>query len=263
MTLSMDTTPSDPLRLVVFARPDDEDALVKVLMDVLHLNRLDARIHAHAVPGVLVDRLSLSQAQQAVRGIRELGVNAIAVPESALPKLEHPEVVHRAACRDTGFEVSGLSGAERLSIAWSDLEVISLGWVPLDKARHFNVESQVVVFSAPHSVEEKVEVTSLYGAELWMTILGSERVLKLDQDHMNYEYLGKRMADSAVANFRLFLADLVQRARSAYLTPATHAFLRHAHLEQYRFDDSAALKRETLRHVLLHREQLKAAAKQA
>ena len=254
---------TDTFRVVIFARPDEPDALIDVLTQAFDLNRVDARIQAHAMPGLLPERLNQDQAADVVQKIRAIGLSASAILESSIPNLDHPEVIHHATCGATGFEIAGLAGSRRSLIAWGDIELMSLGWVALESARHFTSRSQVVVFSAPHSVEEKIDVASIHGAELWLITKNPDRVYRLDQDHMNYEYLNERMTDSAATNFREFFKDLTRFAQSAYRTPATHAFEDQASVERYRFETSADLKKETLLHLLLHREQLRAQLKTA
>jgi hypothetical protein len=68
---------------------------------------------------------------------------------------------------------------------------------------------------------------------------------------MNYEYLGSRKTPSATRNFRLFVEDLVQRIPSAYVTPATRAFLEHGPPRHYEFDSTDQLRRYTVFHLLI------------
>ena len=59
------------------------------------------------------------------------------------------------------------------------------------------------------------------------------------------------MTGSASRNFRLFIGDIVARSSSAYLPPATRAFLEHGLLRHYEFHDSEELQRYTQFHLLL------------
>lgn len=253
------TTPAGAYRVVVFARPDDPEIFADAIAKPLNLNRVDARIDWHNIPGVLPHHLTLDAASEVAAAIRGLGVNSIVVMESTLPRLDRAEVVHRAACLPEGLEIAGLSGARHALIEWENLVVAAVGYVPLESAQHYNVEPSVVVFSAPHSHTELTETTSINGFELWLVTAHPERVFRIEQDRMNYEYLGERMVESAAANFKVFLADIAAHAKHTYMTPAVHAVLEHKPLGKYRFADAEALKRDTLLHVLLHREQSRVA----
>ncbi len=253
------TTSAGAYRVVVFARPDDPETFADAISKALQLNRVDARIDWHNIPGVLPHHLSLDVASEVAAAVRELGVNASVVLESTLPRLDHAEVIHRAACLPEGLEIAGLSGARHALIEWENLVVADVGYVPLESAQHYNVEPSVVVFSAPHSHTELTETTAISGFELWLVTAHPDRVFRIEQDRMNYEYLGERMVESAAANFKVFLADIAAHAKRTYLTPAVRAVLEQKPLGKYRFADSEALKRDTLLHVLLHREQMRVA----
>lgn len=249
------SSPAGAYRVVVYARPDDIADFTVVLERVLGINRVDARIHGHNIPGILPQPLSLDDASRLTDAIKAIGINASVVLASTLPRLERAEVVHRAACLPDGLEISGLTGARHALIEWSDIALVSGGIVPLETAKHYNLDPSVIVSSAPYSHTELTETTAITGFEMWVVTCRPERVFRFEQDRMNYEYLGERKVASAANNFKVFLTDIALCAKDAYLTPAMHALIEFRPVGKYRYPDSAALQRETLLHYLLHREQ--------
>lgn len=258
-----DSIPSGAYRVVVFARPDDPDDFVDAVMKTIGANRVDARIDWNLAPGILPHKLTLEAASKLANALRGLGVNTSVVLESTLLRLDHAETVHRAACLPEGLEIAGLTGARSALIEWQDVVLMSVGFVPLETAKHYNVEPQVAVFSAPHSHTELTETTAITGFELWLVTARPERVFRIEQDRMNYEYLGERKVPSAAANFKVFLTDIALHAKRAYLTPAAHALIEFKPVGKYRFTDSAELQRETQLHFLLHRELQRANSSKA
>ncbi|MBI1310625.1 hypothetical protein GC176_04890 [bacterium] len=239
-------------RVAVFSRGDDIEAMAAVLSESLGLNRVDAKIHAAHLPGLLADRLTNEQAEIVVAAVRQLGVAAAAVAQSDVPQLNHPETIHRAACLDDGLEIIGLSGARSGFIAWPDLEFISVGYVPLEGAHHYAPESPVVLHSAPHEVEEQSEGVAVSGPVCWFIARNPQRIYFLNHSRMNYDYLADRKSSSAAANFSEFLTDLTGSATTAYLTPATRAILHHGSASDYLFKDAEQFKQATILQYLLH-----------
>jgi hypothetical protein len=91
------------------------------------------------------------------------------------------------------------------------------------------------------------------GPSAWFVCKNPDRELRIDHKRMNYEYLGKRKTFSATANFRLFLDDVIARARQAYLTPSTRDYLEHGSVSDYSFDSPEALKQDAILHILIRR----------
>jgi hypothetical protein len=94
-------------------------------------------------------------------------------------------------------------------------------------------------------------VTSVAGPELWVVRCDPLKAYRVDHERMNYEYLGSRATPSATHNFRLFVEDLIGRAREAYITPSTRAFLEHAPTRHYEFDSTDQLRHYTVFHLLI------------
>ena len=244
--------PGSVYRVAIFSRSSDPDAIAGALVGSLGLNRIDAKIHAAQVPGVLPDRLTREQAESLVAAIKATGVTAIAVAQSDIPQLNHPETIHHAACLDDGLEIIGLSGSRSGFVAWDDLEFLSVGHVPLESAHHYASESNVVVRSSPHTFEEQSEGIAVSGPVCWIIARNPQRVFFINHSRMNYDYLGDRKSSSATANFHEFLTDLARLATTAYLTPATHAILDRGSASDYLFKDSEQFKQATVLQFLLH-----------
>lgn len=239
--------------VVVFSRGNDPVRMAEALRDALHLNLLDARIHTAHIPGILPERLDEVQAAAVVETVRKLGVSATVTAEVDIPQLDHPETVHHAACTADGFEVFGVSGARSSFVPWTDLEFVSVGFVPMEAPHHTTTESPVVVHSAPHMVIEKSDGVAVSGPVCWLIARNPERVYFIDHRQMNYDYLESRKTLSATANFSEFLNDLVKFAADAFLTPSTHAILNHGSANDYTYPDAEQFKQKTLLQYLLHR----------
>ncbi|NQV25278.1 MAG: hypothetical protein HQ518_13020 [Rhodopirellula sp.] len=248
-----ETSQQPAYRVAVFSRCSDPDQFTETLVSVLGLNRIDARIHAAHVPGLLPERLTRERAELAAAAINRLGMSAAGISQSDIPNLDHPMVVHHAACREEGLEVLGLRGAQASLVEWPDLEFVSAGYVPLESAQHSSTESMVVVHSVPHTFDETSEHLALSGLECWFIAKHPQRIYVINHNRMNYDYLGSRKTGSASANFGEFLQDVAHFAEQSFLTPATHAFLSRGPVEDYAFSTAERLKQTTQLQFLLHR----------
>ena len=237
--------------VVVFATPDDSHAIRDVLIEQLDMHPTDAQIHAHAVPGVLVDHLSAGAAARLADKIRQTGVNAAAMPRSDIPDLKHPQVLHHIRYDDREMKVVGVDGEIESRRPWTELELISVGYVPLEMSRHYIDDSMVVVHSSPRPAHEPIDVPSMSGPEAWLLWKPEFNDCCIDHNLMNYEGLGERMSESATNNFRILLSDIVRAAPSAYLTPATRAYLEHGLSRHFLFHSSEELQRHTSFHAML------------
>jgi hypothetical protein len=253
MTDSQTPAGSDSVfRVAVFNRGSDPDAIAAALADSLGLNRIDAKIHAAHIPGVLPDRLTREQAESVAAAVKATGVAAAAVAQADIPQLNHPETIHHAACLDDGLEIIGLAGSRSGFVTWGDLEFVSVGHVPLESAHHYASESNVVVHSSPHTFEEQSEGIAVSGPVCWIITRSPQRVFFINHSRMNYDYLGDRKSSSATANFHEFLTDLTRLATTAYLTPSTHAILDRGSASDYLFKDTEQFKQATVLQFLLH-----------
>jgi len=238
-------------RVVIFAAPDDPYALRDVLVEVLGLHPTEAQIRAHDVPGVLPERLSRDEALRVVAAVEQLGVSAASLPDDEVPEFEHAEIVHHARCLDAGLEIVELHGEPECVIPWSDVELVSVGRVPLDSDHRYLPEQDPVMGSGRRTGHKTMNIAAVSGPEMWLIRRHPMRGFRINHKQMNYEYLGNRMTDSASKNFLLFVSDLLERAPDAYRTPATRAFCEHGLLGHYDFRSSEQLRLYTVFHLLL------------
>lgn len=252
--VNTDASAANMFRVAVFGHVNDSQDIAELLAHTLGLNTVDARIHTRHIPGLLPDRLDEWRAAGLVEVLFEHGLSAAAFNEHDIPSLDHPQVVHHAACHENGLQVYGLVGVESGLVCWGNLELISVGEIPQEPPHHSSTGHMVVVTSAPHTENEHVESKGIHGPELWLIARRPERVFRIDHRQMNYEYLGSRKTGSATVNFRLLLEDIVAHAAQAWLTPATHAWLKHESQFKFAFHSSEDLCNTTLTHLLMHRE---------
>ena len=254
---------ADTYQVVVFAKPDDPEELVELLMQTLGQNRVDARIQTRQVPGLLSERLKEWQAVALVEVLFEHGISAAMFASSEVPSLMHPSVVHHSACREDGLEIFGLDGTVVDRVLWSDLDLLSIGEIPQDAPHHTTTPKMLVVSSAGMPENTSVPTTTFHSPELWLVALHPERVFRIDARQMNYEYLDDRKTASAAVNFRHFVEDIAARSASTWFTPSTHAWLKHESQFQFQFADSDSLRQATLTSLLMRREFEREAASAA
>jgi hypothetical protein len=240
-------------RVIVFAAPDDTQALADVIAEVLGLHRTDAMVRARMVPGPLIDELPREAAERLAGEISRIGIRAEALPAENVPEFENIVVVHHARCLETGLDVLGLNAEEQMLVPWSDIDLISVGQVPQETARHYVTGEMAALSAARRTSPGPRDILLTPGPSAWFVCRNPDRELRIDHKRMNYEYLGKRKTFSATANFRLFLDDVIARARQAYLTPSTRDYLEHGSVTDYSFDSPEALKQDAILHLLIRR----------
>lgn len=253
----MDVQPAGaPLyRVAVFSAPDDPHELSQALQTVLGLHSTDAIVQARTLPGALLAELPRETADRLAAEISKIGVRAEAVPAADVPEFLNIVIVHHARSLEDGLDVLGLNAEEKMLIPWDDIELISVGQVPQETARHY-VTGEMPTISAPrHTTSGPKETFLPPGPSAWFICKNPERELRIDHKRMNYEYLGTRKTFSATANFRLFLDDVIAHARMAYLTPSTRDYLEHGSVTDYSFDSPEALKHDAILHLMIRRRQ--------
>jgi hypothetical protein len=244
---------SDHWRVAVLATPDDLQALAEVLSRVGCIHPTDAHVQARKSPGILAETFPRPLAEQLAKEIRTLGVRALAVADSAIPTLEETVATHHVRCEESGLSLRDLHGREESLIPWERIDLVSVGQVPQEHGRHFVMGDMNAVASARRTGAGSVETTGTPGPEALIVCSEPFRSLRIDHKRMNYEYLAERKTDSATANFREFLNDLVSRAPHAYLTPSTRAWLEHGSVADYSFSSAHELERNTRLHLLIQR----------
>ena len=156
-------------RVVVFAVPDDTEALLSQFQQLLGITTLDARIRLHGLPGILRDKLSSQDAEALVGAIQQLGVDAQVLTAADYPDLSHAVTVHHVRCSGLAFEIVPNPSTAIESIGWDRVGVISVADVPLDGAHHATVPRTVMVRSSPRK-NDAAFTTPFHGVEMWIIV---------------------------------------------------------------------------------------------
>lgn len=236
-------------RVAVFARPDDPADLRDLLQESLGLNRIDAGIAMHQVPGLLPQEFTREQAEQIAAAIGKLGLKAAAFATSDIPDFDHAELLHHVRCTEIGLEIAGRDGEFGRRIAWDDLRLVSIGRVPLEETRFYGTNT--ILRASPVLQDPYAATGHLEGLECWLVATGPLQVWRFDSEHMNYESVDAELTASGTANFELLASEIVRHARSAHLTPAARTYLNHGPVIEYDFVSSDELRRYTLIQDLL------------
>lgn len=239
-------------RTLVLSLPEQHEDLAGVLEERFGLNRIDARILIHNLPGLLPAVPSEEAAKELADDIHRWGGYADSVPAADVPSLAHPKAIHHARCSDAGLEIFDLDSSIEETWGWDELALINVGSV-LQERMHRESPDTTLLHSAPGYKGIRMDLTAMRGPEAWLIAEDPLRFRRVKYTEMNYEYLGERMADSATLNFRMFIDDIISRTKNAYLTPAARAFTEHGLLQHYAFDSEDALRNHTLFHLLIRR----------
>ena len=243
--------PAD-VRIALFAAAEDPQDLADVLIQELGMHATDAMIQAHSAPGLLPHRFPREQSEKLIDALQKLGLQAAAFADDELPDLHHSRSAHHCRCTTDGLEVIGADGKTENSIPWNDLDFICVGIIPQSTSRHYPTRDMSVLSAARRSPHAPLETPATEEPELWFARRNPFRPYRLDQQRMNYEYLGEKKTSSAAVNFQLFLKDLVQQAPQAYLAPSTRAFLNHGPESHYHFKSAEELASYAQFHLLIH-----------
>jgi hypothetical protein len=238
-------------QVVVFTPADDFHKLRDLLVESFGMTTIDAQIHVHSLPGLLPNLSTKHAAAQLAAAIRELGSDATIVASDEVPKLGKVPTVHHARCSDAGLELIDLRGEPASVIAWNNIDLISVGLVCQQSQHQIGAPPTAMVQLATSRGSEQTVPAEHDSLELLIVTKNPQRAYRVDHAQMNYEYLGRRMSSSATVNFRRFVQDLVNRAGSAKLAPATNAFLQHGFARHYHFRSSEELKRDATFRLLV------------
>ena len=203
-------------RVLILSVPEDPADLTPVLMDHLGVNKVDARILQNNLPGLIPQPLTKEHVGALCDDLHRVGGYGVSLPADEIPDLSQPAHLHRAACTSEGLEVYNLQGEVESVIPPQDLELLSIGALPTQKAHH-EVENQTLLHTSSGPRTTQIDLPSMMGAEAFLIAENPFRVYLINHNEMNYEYLGDRKATSATANFRLFIDDLIAMARGLYM----------------------------------------------
>lgn len=244
----------DSYRVAIHTRAADLHALSEVFQRVLQIHPTDAMIWARHVPGVLHDTFTAGQARALTAAINQSGLRVSAIRDSDVPDLHHALTVHHARCQDDGLQLMGRNGEPDELIPWSAIQTVSVGEVPLETVHHYPSGMWNGVSAGHHYQGSEISLPLTPSLEAWITCAAPFPNLRIDHEHMNYEYLGERRVDSATCNFKEFIQDLTARATGALLTESTTAYLRHVEPERFRFTSPEDLLRYATLQAVLARE---------
>ncbi|MCY2967853.1 MAG: hypothetical protein NT069_30200, partial [Planctomycetota bacterium] len=149
----MNTAPS-LYRIVVFATPEDRLEVASVLRECLSLLPTDAAIQARLLPGVVNGEYPRESAERAAVAISELGPHAEAIPTHLVPVLHPCETPRHLRWPVGELQIVDARGEIEQRIAWDDVELVSVGQVPLDSTRHNTPRSTAVIAAGRHVVPE-------------------------------------------------------------------------------------------------------------
>ena len=240
-------------RLVVLRAPVDHTLLGEVFRDRLRLNSIDALSRARRMPGVLRDHLTRDEAQMLAAAICNAGWQAVAVPLSELPHAEHAQVVHHVRCTEAGLALVGLSGEVDAQIHWDTVQLLCIGEAPLESSRHYRLNERFVT-AGQYLHGGPLDLPIPPSLQLWIESRAPASLVRILHSHMNYEYLGSRATDSATANFRCFVDDLVRLAPHAIRPPSTEAYMSGDHTQRYRFHSADELAHYVDWQIMLARQ---------
>lgn len=243
-------------QLVVFAcSPAEREPLAEILVAHLGLTRTDAAIQARLAPGVLRGEFPPEKATRAAAEIQQLGLQALALPVQDVPTLHPHETVHHLRWPDEGLQVLDSVAASAETILWEQLDLLSVGLVPLDSVSPGVTPSTSVLATGRQHLPDAATSVIHHPPQLALLLVCRNpfRVLWVEAPHLNYEFLGTRRTTGSSDNFRLLVEDLLTRAPHVYRPPATQAWLRGGPPEAYQFESPAALERATQLHLVIHR----------
>ena len=233
----------------MFAVPDEVESLEQTLMKLPEMDRPTVRQLSLSLPGLVPSRLPRSEAAVIATEIRDLGVDATAIPVSDIPDISHAEAVHHLKVMESSLEAIDFREESR---TWKgdQIALLSVGVVPSSAPRVHRTPPAVAMSSSRRSWNDGLDVTARKRPEAWV-ILDDGLALQLASDEMNYEYLANRLCGSSTANFTALIRDLQELAPQAWITPSTRSFLDHAPQRHYEFRTHEEFQRYTQFHTLL------------
>lgn len=221
--------------IAVFSPHSNPEQLAELFQHLLQVHPTDAMIWARQLPGILNHTFTAEKAELLTTAIGKLGMHAISVPTAEVPDLRHSVALHHARCGSEGLEVIGLHDVPENAIPWSAIQMVCVGETPLESSHHYSSGDWSGVSAGHHYQSPGVAVPNTPSLQAWITCAPPFPTLRIDHQHMNYEYLASREVESSAVNFKQFIQDLVGHATRAFLTASTQAYLQHIGPERFRF----------------------------
>ena len=241
-------------RIAVFTLPNDLELLEKALMNLPNMDRATARLQTRLLPGIVQGTYAQEAALSTVEKIEQIAGTAIVVSSGAIPNLNHVHSTHHVNLTDIALEAIDTSDWLQ-SCSWNTISVISVGVLPSSAPSRSRSASSLSSGSSHRSWNSGVKIAPKPRPEAYVVLSDGQATLNMASDEMNFEYLGERLAKNSSANFMLLIRDLVRRATTALLTPATVAFLEHTPVPRSVFRSHEEFRRYTEFQTLLSRRQ--------
>jgi hypothetical protein len=255
--------PDNTYRLVVFDHPDDPQAVRDLMCGVTGIHPTDAmQWVARSAPGIWPQPLAEGEVRELLDGLFELGVPAEAWRIDTIPDLNPVRTIHDAACLPEGFRVKGIRGEPTHWVPWDRIEIISAGRImladefrdvaPPGWAAALSTGLNALIGRAPRSIRRARAMRIPHDpvGEVLIVRRDPRLCFRVIENQMNYASLGDRRRPSAAENFPLFLADLCELAKNAYVTSTTKSFLEHGDPSDHEFPTSRALLEYTTHRLL-------------
>ncbi len=240
-------------RLVIFDDLEDPQAVRDLICAITGQHPTDVMQWVARAPGIWPHPLAEGEVREILDGLYELGVAAEARRIDLLPALSPVRTFHEAACLPDGLRIKGIRGEPIHWVPWDRFELVGAGLVEQpDELRVIAPPTWVqavrtglnALLRRPSRIarrERSIRIAREPVAEVILVRREPRLALRTAADAMNYANLGDRKRPTASENFRLFLGELIEHARDAYITPPTRALLEGREDEASLFPTSQAL----------------------
>jgi hypothetical protein len=220
-----------PLYAVLQLTPGkpDLDALRQAFRAVPWLNDLDAMNMTGDGYGIIVEDLSLDQAQEIGNALENVGIHNRVMNQDDLPALAAAKQVRRLDCLPENLVIYDPLGRP-VNVPWEEVRLLAAGLVRLpemqrtEKERAVNRGTGWQGGSVP-TVMIDVAEREVRKDKLMLELLigGSCARFRVMADKCRYDYLQTRLRRRVEENFRLLVKDLVAYSVNALLTQGAAA----------------------------------------
>jgi len=209
-------------------QPVDIPAAALVVSRWCGMPRAEAAGRLRASRGILLRRLLQPAAENSARELTEVGIPALAVPDSATMPFPRPYILRRAGAAADAFLALREPAGTESSLPWSGIQVVAAGRVT-EKHRHTEAPSFNRRWELARMAARAASVrippgssTRSPGAEEtvvrdWLYILGGDplQTYAVDGRGFNYASVLPRPAPIAEANFCHLVIGVLRMAASA------------------------------------------------
>jgi len=228
-------------------RPPFFQTLADAILQVRSINRIDAIQQARNRHYVFDTCLSRQQAETLKIILENNGILSKVVPMQCLIELGKARWLSNADCLDDAFVIQPVS-AQPMHLTWDDIAMISYGKVigktiqrvsrdaTLPDVIH-DVAMQGFIWPAmptgythyqPIKHEERETTETHDCLDIFLGYIRDASFaahFRVFSSRFYYDYLGPRLQTSSTVNFRLFLGDILSRARNVLATERTRRFM--------------------------------------